>query len=121
MADWSFDGIRIFVVKKDDDEKQIIAKLQPINNHSIYHIFGYESMVAKVEGYVVGNDDMNAIRALVRTGDKHALYGPFGFHGNYFLSSLRYNLQPTICQTLRRDLPKDSPVYSVSLELYHHE
>lgn len=118
---WSISGIRIFVIKFANDYTQIIARLQPLNNKTVYHTFGYESVVSKLSCYVIGDTDNAAIKALTRTGTAYTLISDQGSYGDFLVKSANLDRQNIICQTLRPDLPEDAPTYLCDLELYLDE
>ena len=119
---WYLDTTRIFVQKFDTTNNQIVARLQPLQGLSIHHIFGAESEIINLEGYVVGHTDRNAIKAKVRDGSKHILTGAYNITiSGLIVKSMKDSLTNFICQTLRPDLPENSPVYLVNLELYRDE
>ncbi len=118
---WTFNSVRIFTQVFNDDDKQVISRLIPLNSKTVYHTFGYESTITKLKGIIVGNTDKNALKALVKTGVSYALVGPYDITGNFYLNNLSIELLSSICQSLRLDLDSDSPVYSVELELYLDE
>ena len=118
---WTIDGIRIFVTKFGNDYTQIIARLQPLNNKTVYHTFGYESVISKLTCYVVGDTDNAAIKALTRTGSSYTLISDQGSYGNFLVKSATMERLNNLCQTLRPDLPEDAPVYTCDMELYLDE
>lgn len=118
---WTLNGIRIFTTDFGNDYKQIIARLQPLNNKTVYHTFGYESVVSKLSAYVVGDTDNAALKALTRTGSSYTLISDQGSYGNFLVNNISMKRQNVICQTLRPDLPDDSPVYVAEIELYLDE
>lgn len=114
---WSYNGIRVFVQQNTGNKKQIIARLQPLEGGTILQTFGWEDITVKLSGLVVGND-MNDLLALTETGTAYTLSGSTGDYGDYFLNSISYDQLNSICQTIRPDLPEDSLVFKVDLELY---
>lgn len=118
---WTFNDIRIFVQDYSLGDKNIIARLQPVNAGTVYHHFGYEYAIVSITAYVVGHTDTAALALLARSDDSYSLVSPYGTIGNFHLNSINFKLQKTICQTLRQDLDEDSPVYIAELELYHDE
>jgi hypothetical protein len=119
---WVVDDVRIFVQDKSDNFKQIIARLQPLDNLTVHHIFGKESEVVKLNGYIVGSGDRQLILEMTRDGEYHILSGPYGiYYDDMLVNSAAFKLTPVTCQNLREDLPEDSPVYIVDLELYRDE
>lgn len=118
---WYINSIRIFVTEFGNDYKQIIARLQPLNNKTVYHTFGYESVVSKLTCYVVGDTDNVAIRGLTRTGTSYELLSDQGSYGNFYVNSVSMRRLNNICQTLRPDLDEDAPTYVCEMELYLDE
>ncbi len=119
---WYLDTTRIFVQKFETTNNQVIARLQPLTGMTIHHVFSSESEIVNVDCLVVGNDDRNNLKAKVRDGNKHTLYGAYNITiSGLLVKSMKDNLSNIICQTLRPDLPEDAPVYTVNLELYRDE
>lgn len=116
---WTFNGTRIITQDLDDNSKQIVARLNPIQAGTIYHVFGWDEPIVKVGGIVVGDTDRDALKALTQTGLTYVLSGPEGIMGDYVLNSVTFKRLMCICQTMRPDLPEDSPVYNVDMELYY--
>lgn len=114
---WTLDGIRIFVQKKNDDDKQVVAVLQPLNGGSVFQYFGYENESIKINGLIVGDTDKAALKALTRGGSTFTLIGPTGDLGDFVVKEVQFDEQLTISQTIRPDLPCDSPVYAVTIDL----
>lgn len=114
---WWLDTTRIFVVDRTNDQKQIIAKLQPINAGTIYHVFGYENRVAKINGYIVGDTDYGAITAMTQDGETHLFSGAYGYVYPYYVNTATFKQVNCICQTLRPDLDSDAPVWQFDIEL----
>lgn len=115
---WTLDGIRIFAQQKDDSNIQIVPRLQPLSGGTVHQFFGYEDAVTSLVAVVVGDTDKEDLEALARSGTSHTLVGPEGSFGNYIVKRALPKRQMVICQTIRTDLPEDSPVYIVDLELY---
>jgi hypothetical protein len=115
---WTFDGVRIFVQKYNGSNKQIIARLQPLSGDTINQIYGYEGNVEKISCIVVGDTDMNALRAKARTGNSYELVSYEGTIGDFFVSDIQKDRIMCICQTLRQDLDSDAPVYNVEMTLF---
>lgn len=121
MTVWKLNNIRIFVQKQGETDKQIIARLQPLSGGTILQVFGYEGRVEKLGCTVVGNTDMDALRALSHTGSSYTLTNYEGTVGSFFVSDVQKDRVQCICQTLRSDLDSDSPVYNVELTLFKDE
>jgi hypothetical protein len=119
---WVLDNVRIFVQDKNDTFLQTIARLQPLNSLTVHHIFGEESEVVGINAYIVGSGDRQTIIDMDRDGAVHVLSGPYGiYYDDMLVHSAKFKLTNSTCQTLRTDLPEDSPVYIVDLELYRDE
>lgn len=121
MSVWALNNIRIFVQKQEEVDKQVIARLQPLTGGTILQIFGYEDVVQKINGIVVGEADAASLRALTRTGDSYTLTNYEGTVGDFFVNDVQRTRVQCICQTLRPDLDSDAPVYEVSITLYRDE
>lgn len=115
---WSLAGIRIFVQEHVGDGSQIIPRLQPLSGSTVLQFFGYESLVRSINAYVVGDTDRDALLALRKTGSSYDLTSPMGDLGNHYVKKTNFKQVRNICQTLRSDLPTDSPMYLFDLELY---
>lgn len=116
---WTFNSVRIFVQNYGGTDKQTIARLGPVNDRTVLHVFGYESPIVKVTAKVVGVDDLNTLRGMVRTGLQYSLTKPYASPSNYYLNSIDWKMDMSICQTLRPDLATDAPVWTVEMELYY--
>ncbi len=118
---WTLNGTRIFVQDNVVEGSQIIPRLQPISGTTILQFFGWEGPVRNVSGLIVGDTDKDALMALYKTGNSYELMSPMGDLGDYFVKKVSPKQIPNVCQTLRPDLPEDSPMYNVDLELYLDE
>lgn len=118
MSGWTYNNIRIVVQEMNDADKQNISRLQPVVGGTVLQIFGYEDTVKSVAGYVVGDTDLEALRALKTTGLGYTLRGYGQSYDNMYLSSCKANRLNILSQTIRPDLDCASPVYYVELELY---
>jgi len=119
MPDWSYAGRRIFVQEYMSGHKQIIPRLNPIGDGTIMQIFGYDERILKINAYVVGFEDMTALRLLTTSGVAFDLVTPMEGTYEYYCNDISDKLTKGICQTLRPDLAEDAPVYQVDLELYY--
>jgi hypothetical protein len=115
---WKFNTVQIFVTGYNEHVKQLIARLQPLGLESIYHTFGYQSPEYSIQAYVVGNYDKDLIKYFSGTGLEYTLSGPEGVLGIFYLQDIKITRTTAIHQTIRQDLPDDSPVYQVDLSLY---
>jgi len=115
---WTFNNIRIFVQELNDTDIQEVAKLTPFGGGNIYHVFGYQDPATKINGYIVGLDDRDALRDCKINGEAYELDTPWGVWCSGYLKQMGSKLQDSYCQTMRQDLPEDSPVFVVELEIY---
>lgn len=118
---WYYDTVRIFPQDFTDEGSQEIATLNPLGGGTIHQVFGWSDKTKKLNAYVVGFTDKNAIEALRKTGDTYSVTGPWGDLGDYYLKNVSMKTTNMICQTLRPDLAEDSPVFLASLELWLDE
>lgn len=118
---WYIDTTRIFVQKLNDSNPQIIARLNPLGGGTTLHTFGYEDEITKVNGLFVGLTDREALKAMAKDDGWHTLTTPYGEWGDFKVKTYSDSLTYSICQTLRIDLPEDSPVFEFELELYPDE
>ncbi len=121
MPDWTYAGYRIFVQDYTTGHKQIIPRLNPIGDGTILQIFGYDERITKVNAYVVGFDDIQALRKLTTSGVAFNLVTPIDGTLPHYCNDVQAKLTKGICQTLRPDLAEDAPVYLVDLELYYDD
>lgn len=119
---WYLDGVAIVVTGRETSNGQIIARLQPLASGTVHHIFGYEDKTSKITGLVVGSGDKGALEAFTKDAETHSLSSTDGItslgYGSYLVKSATFTMQPVIKQSIRTDLPCDSPVYEVAMELY---
>ena len=118
---WVLDSTRVFIQKYGGGVSQIIARLQPLDHLTVHQIFGRESQIIKFNGYVVGSGDLTTIITMDRDKTTHTLSGPYGILEECYVHTVQYDLTQIACQTLRPDLPDDSPVYVVDFELFKDE
>lgn len=114
---WSLGGIRVFAQDLKEDVAQIIPRLQPLSGGTVLQNFGHEDDVRTLLGIVVGQTDKNALKAMTEGGSAE-LISPEGSEGTFEVKSVTVNRLMVICQTLRPDLPENSPVYNVEIQLY---
>jgi len=115
---WTFGGVRVFVQALPDSLKQIIARLQPVQGGTVHQIFGYESPVFKLKAYIVGQDDKDTLDEFYKDGNVHTLSGYWGIVGDFYVSSMSFDPQPVVYQTLRTDLDCNAQIYVVDMELF---
>jgi hypothetical protein len=114
---WSLNSIRIFVSESKEDAGQIVPRLQPLAGATVLQVFGYESDVRTLGAIVVGDTDKNALKNL-RTGGSYTLNSPEGTLGSFIVKNVSITRLPSICQTIRGDLPTTAPVYQAEIQLY---
>lgn len=118
---WTLASIRIFVQDLPDSSNQIISRLQPINAGTTLQIFGWENTIYKLSGLVVGLSDCASLRDLRKSATTHSLVGPaetFGTVGDFYVKNVTITPTKGVFQTLRSDLPCETPVFNVEVELY---
>jgi len=118
---WYFDTIRIFPQEFTDEGSQEIAALNPLGGGTLHQIFGWSDLTKKLTAYIVGYTDKDAIEARRKTALTYVISGPWGDLGDYYLKNTSIKATNITCQTLRPDLPEDSPVFMASLELWLDE
>lgn len=118
---WYFNSVRIFVQGYNGSDKQLIARLNPINSGTILHIFGHDDKIIKIKALCVGLTDLNALRNLKSTGTAYTLESPVFPDTDYYLNDINHSLMATTCQSIRTDLPTDAPVFEIDMELYLDE
>ena len=114
---WYLDNTRIFVTDKSSDHKQIVSKLQPVNNGSIFHTFGYENRAYKITAYVVSAGHLAALIAMTKDGNTHAFIQP-NFSGDVIVNSLTIKETNAIAQTFDTTVDCAETVYIVDLDMY---
>ena len=117
---WRFGSVRIYTTSIDEDTKNIIARLQALNNKTILHRFGYESDIYRLTGTVATTPDKDTLKSYSRTGTAYTLSGPDGSLGTYYVNTVKSSRLPVECFVLfdRPALSGNEPLYTVSMELY---
>lgn len=117
---WTLDGTRIYTAQYNEKGDQIIARLQPLNNKTILHIFGYETEILSLAGLVVTSGDKETLKSFYKSGISHTLIGPEGTIGDFYVAGFKANRLPTVCLVLfdRPGLPTDAPAYDINMELF---
>jgi len=123
MSGWYIDSVRIFVQDVQDDDVQIIARLNPLGGGTTLHTYGDEDEITKIQAYIVGFTDKTAIKDMTEDDAWHTITSPWASDtwGSYKVKSASFKLTNMICQTLRPDLDEDAPVFMVNMELYLNE
>lgn len=115
---WTFGGTKIIVTDEAIEDKQIIARLQPLNDGTILQTFGYEDPITKLKGYVVSKTDLDALRNMSKSATTYTLMENATNRGSYYLNSIGATRLNVVSQTIRPDLSCTETVYEVQLELY---
>ena len=121
---WQYNGIRIFPQTMKDTQGQIIPRLSPLSGGTVLQVFGYDSPIVTLSAIVVGDADKASLKVLTTTGLSYDLQyrdgsvGSYTTVGTYYVKTLTFQRTMATCQTIRPDLPTDSPVYNVDFELY---
>jgi hypothetical protein len=117
MSGWYIDTIRVYVTGEEKSSKRIIARLQPVDGSTILQMFGYESPIHRIECKVVGEANLAALEALVDTDVAYTVSG-YNFSKDLYISAIQSKRDESVYQTLDTSLACETPVYTVSLELY---
>jgi phage protein U len=116
---WSLNGTRIFVQKYTGEEKQIIAKLQPLSGGTIFQFFGYQTNQVKLVAKVVKKSNVDDLKALTITGTSYSLVSPEGTIGDFFVEDVSEDRNTSIYQSLllTTGYSCTDPVYDVTISL----
>lgn len=123
---WYIDSNRIYVQEFQRQDKQIIARLQPIDYPTVMQYFGDESPVYQVTAKIAGDSKMTAIAALAKDGTVCALQTPIIEVANPvsyltisgYISSLSMNMEYSMAQTFDPSADCDANVYAINFEFY---
>jgi 3-deoxy-D-arabino-heptulosonate 7-phosphate (DAHP) synthase class II len=114
---WTLGSIPIIVVDQADETKQIIARLQPLNGATIKQVFGYETTIFKIRGYVVGTSDLNTLKGYAQSSTTRTLSEGATNWGSFVVASVSSARISTISQTIMPTYDCLSPVFTVDVEL----
>jgi hypothetical protein len=114
---WYYNNIGITATNLKENDDQIIAELQPISGGTIYQTFGYINEHITLQCFVVGVEDKNALKLLVRNGNTYPLSGAGILFGNYYLAKASFDWMTTWKQTFRPDKDAEDLIFKCSLEL----
>ncbi len=115
---WTYNSQRIYVTAEEENESQIIARLQPLSGTTVKQVFGDEAPIYKIEGVIVGNTVKDALKGYLNDGVAYNLVGDSAFGTvSLILSKLSIKRKSTICQTIDQSQATTAPVYDVTLEL----
>lgn len=114
---WTLGDVRVFAQDLREHTAQIIPRLQPLSGGTVLQVFGHEDDIRTLLGLVVGKTDKDALKDMT-TGGSFELVSPEGSEGSFEVKDVKVSRLMVICQTLRPDLPENSPVYQVEIELY---
>jgi hypothetical protein len=117
---WTLNSIRIIVQDNPENNKQIIARLQPVSGGTVLQVFGYEDNIVRINGIVVGTTDKDALLALSKTGNDYTLVTPYSSSSFYVNSVSVKQRLGVISQTILIDATHDcdDPIFDIDIELY---
>lgn len=111
---WTVASIRVYVSAFATANKNIIAKLQPLEGETILQYFGYEMETARISGKIIGDSDAVNLRNLARSSALITLVLS-GTTAQGYVESVSVTRDPAICQTVTAT--RTDPVYNVDIEL----
>jgi hypothetical protein len=116
---WTYGTVQVFPQELDDTDIQEVARLTPFGGGTIHHRFGWQDPITKINAFIVGLTDRDTLRSYKEVGGIYTLSGPWGVWCSGHLKEMNSKPNSWTCQTLREDLPEDSPVFIVELQIYH--
>ena len=127
MSGWYLDNTKIIVTSESEDDKGTVARLNPLSGGTIHHYWGWEESIIKIQAYVVGVADRDAIRGMLRDGNRHYFVGSgfanadFNWTYSGWIASATWKLTLNRFQTIRPDLDCSAPVFDMDIEFYREE
>lgn len=118
---WYLDSLRIFPQTYKDEWDHLIAELNPLAGGSLYHHFGHTDEKRSLTAYVVSNEDIASIRAMISGAQQVTLSGPYGNIDYYVKNASAEPLPRVICQTFHSGKNEDDPVFTVEFEFWRDE
>lgn len=118
MSVWSVGGVRVYTQDIQEDEDQIVARLNPLAGGTTLHFFGYDDKITKLSGIVVGRTNQGTLESFNTDATSRELMTPWGSWGNFYIKHTTFKLIPSSCQTLDLTQAEDVPVWKVDIELY---
>jgi len=118
---WYYNSIRIYVQSLEGSGKQIMPRLQPLTSATVIQIFGHESPIWKVQCKVVGDSNLNSLKGLIDNATAYYLTGNNSFSKSLLLANISYKRDEMVYQTIDTTQDCETPVYTVTLELYEEE
>jgi len=117
---WTYNSIRIYVQEKSGRVEQLIARLNPSGGGTIKHRFGDDDEILTLEAKVLTDSDLDSLKALILTGTAYELVAPEGSLGNWVLKSVSHRRETSTWHVFfdRPGLPTNTPLYTVTMELY---
>jgi hypothetical protein len=115
---WSLGTAKLFVQDNAFGQNQSIARLQPLDTGTVYHRFGYESEIRKVQALVVGDTNVSLLTAMTLSGSYPLIRSDLTDLGDFLVKSVNAKQNETIWQTFDSGQDCDAPVYVVDIELY---
>lgn len=116
---WYIGQVPIIVTGKEDEVKQIVPRLQPLQGGTVHQFFGYEDSIVSLTAKVVGTTDAENLKSLTTSGVPFALkdYNNNTL-GNFIVSRVKLTQDETKWQSLRPELGCEAPVFTANIELY---
>lgn len=115
---WTINGTRIYVTDLRSDEGAVIARLQPLDSSTVLHFFGTEAEIYKVGGYVVGDTNLAAIKALKANTSAYTFTDHDNFSISCYVSKIGVTRMNSVWQTIDQAQDCSAPVYKLDLEIY---
>lgn len=113
---WVLDSTRIYVTGLQGNDKQIIARLQPLDGGTIHQTFGYENEIKKVSAIVIGEADLEALKNMTESGSTYTFSGYGIDYGNYYVANVSWTRANILYQSIK--LPCTEPLFNIEIELY---
>lgn len=114
---WTLGSVRVYVQDAPRVSKQIVAKLQPLDNGTVHQVFGYENLQVKLQAVVIGETHLYALEGYAKDGTVHNLSTPFGDYGTFYVLSVEGKPRNVVSQSVDLTQPCTATVYDVSIEL----
>lgn len=115
---WLINGNRLYVQQVENGESEIIPRLQPLNNRTVLQFFGRESPILKVQAKVVGTTNLESIRTLSRNQTLCTLSGYDFYYTDLYIRGFNYTIDSASLQTIDPLQDCETPVYTLTMELY---
>lgn len=115
---WTVGSVRVYVQGQDFVDGQTVVRLQPLEGGTITQTFGYEDVISKITGVIVGDDTRASLQAFAKTGNQYEILWNATSYGSYYIKKVSFSRVSTVYQTMDtvNHLCTD-PVYAVEFEL----